>query len=117
MLTVQIALLLVIFGFFQPVACDQPWFELAETLFDFEEFSYTVAAIGLYIVFFAALASIVYTVYLFVVKKDICVKGSFKIDFIILLASIAGGVITFLFILNEFDVDCLDTGCYFILVG
>ena len=42
----KVALLLVIFGFFQPVACEQQGFDLADTLMEFGEFKYTTPKFG-----------------------------------------------------------------------
>ena len=62
----KVALFLVIFGFFQPVACDQKGFDLAQSLIEMEEINYFISAIGLYVTFFAAAVSIVYTLILLI---------------------------------------------------
>lgn len=113
----KIALLLVIFGFFQPVACNQQGFELAETLFAVGDAKSTIAAIGLYVTFFAAALSILYTLILLITKKNICSSKVNTTDFILLLLSIAGGLTTFFCLLSDFSFDVLDQGFYFIIAG
>lgn len=113
----KIALLLVVFGFFQPVACDQQGFELAESLMEMGEVNYTVSAIGLYIAFFAAVISILISLILLITRKNICSSKINKIDFALLLASIVGGLITFFFVISEFEFDFIDYGFYIIISG
>ncbi len=113
----KIALLLVVFGFFQPVACDQQGFELAESLMEMGEVNYTVSAIGLYIAFFAAAISILVTLFLLIARKDICSPKTNKIDFALLFASIVGGLVTFFFVISEFEFDFINHGFYIIIAG
>ena len=113
----KIALFLVLFGFFQPVACDQKGFELVETLMDFNDTNYTISAIGLYAIFFAAVISIIFTFILFLLKKDICSSNATKVDFVLLFSSIIGGAVSFFFIINEFDIDFIQRGFYIIMAG
>ena len=113
----KLALFLVVFGFFQPMACDQKGFELAETLINYEEVNYFISAIGLYVIFFAAILSIAFTLILLITKKDICSSSATKIDIILLSSSIIGGVNTFIFIINEFDIDYIERGFYIVMVG
>lgn len=113
----KVALLLVIFGFFQPVACEQQGFDLADTLMEFGEFKYTIAAIGIYVVFFAAALSILYTMFLLFTEKDICSASANKIDIVLLFASIIGGLVALLFLINEFDKEVIDRGFYIIISG
>lgn len=113
----KVALLLVVFGFFQPVACDQQGFDLAETLMEVGELNYTVSAIGLYVAFFAATASILLTVFLLIARKDICAAAVNRIDLALLLASIAGGVVALCFIISEFEFDFINHGFYIIISG
>jgi glucose uptake protein GlcU len=49
----KIALLLVVIGFFMPVACDQNGFQLAET---FTETDSTISSVFLYVLFISSLA-------------------------------------------------------------
>lgn len=113
----KLALILVVFGFFQPVACDQQGFELAESLMDMGEVNYSISAIGLYVTFFAAAISILLTVFLLVARKDICSPGANKIDLTLLLTSIAGGLVTFFFVISEFEFDFINHGFYIIIAG
>ena len=113
----KLALLLVIFGFFQPVACDQQGFELAETFLEMGETNFTISAIGLYIAFFAAAISIVFTLFLLITKKEICSPMINKIDYLFLFLSITGGLIAFIFILSEFEFDFINNGFYIIIAG
>lgn len=113
----KIALLLIIFGFFQPVACEQKGFDLADTLMEVGETTYTIAAIGLYVVFFAAVLSILYTLFLLLKKEEICAVNVNWNDTILLFASIIGGVVSLIFLINEFDKEVLNKGFYFIVAG
>lgn len=113
----KLSLLLVIFGFFQPVACDQQGFELAESLMEMGEVNYTISAISLYVAFFAAAISILLTLILLLTKIDICAPKVKKIDITLLFSSIVGGLITFFFVISEFDFDFVNHGFYIIIAG
>ena len=113
----KVALFLVIFGFFQPVACDQKGFDLAQSLIEMEEINYFISAIGLYVTFFVFVVSIVYTLILLITKKNICTPKVNKVDFSLLLASIVGGLITFFFVISEFDIELVNQGFYIIIAG
>lgn len=113
----KLALFFVVFGFFQPVACSQNGFELAKVFIDYENAKCIIAAIGLYLLFFSAVFSILYTLYLLIKKDDINSQKTLKIDFLLLLISIVGGLTTFFFLIDEFDIDVLERGSYFILIG
>ena len=113
----KVALCLVIFGFFQPVACEQQGFELAESLIEMGETNYLISAIGLYITFFAAAISILYTLILLIAKKDVCASKVNKFDFVFIFLSIIGGLVTFLFIITEFEFEFINHGFYIIASG
>ena len=114
----KIALLLVVCGFFQPVACRDNGFELANNFLNFNEnFKFTIAAIGLYAIFVTALLSIVYTLVLLLTKKDLCSPSVNKTDFVFLLSGVVGGIITVLTVIDEFNADVLNEGSYLILTG
>ena len=58
----------IIFGFFQPVACDQNGFELAENLYDT---NMNLVSIGLYVTFFVAVFSIFCTLFILLINQII----------------------------------------------
>lgn len=113
----KLVLFLVVFGFFQPVACDTKGFQLAKNLLDCKKFNYTAAAIGLYLTFFAAILSIAFIVVLFVTKRDICDKKADNIDSLFVAVGLAGVIITFVCIVKEFNADMLNRGSYLMLSG
>ena len=113
----KLALFFVVFGFFQPVACRQNGFELAKVFINYENAKCIIAAIGLYVLFFSAVLSIIYTIFLLITKDNICSQKAFKIDLFLLLMSIAGGIPTIYILLDEFSTDVLEKGSYFILSG
>ena len=116
----KVALLAVVFGFFQPVACDKQGFDLAEHVSD--EFSWgPLAALGLYVLFFAVVFSIGYTLVLLILNKGIASKIATTLDFAALIVSVSGGAIAFFTTTNRFPMDMiideLNSGTYFILAG
>ena len=111
------ALLIVTFGFFQPVACSQNGFELSKGLTGSGQVNYLVAGLGLYVVFFAAVISIVFTLILLILGKNICAHKAFAVDLILLLSSIIGGAITILLMIDKFDLDIVGRGFYIIIAG
>jgi len=104
----KIALLLVIIGFFMPVACDENGFQLAGTLNDSDS---TFSAILMYVLFFSALAGCVIGA-LLLMKKD--VKPTF--DWVALLVCIGSGLFVYFNSLRSNEID-LQQGAYVILVG
>ena len=113
----KVALLMVIFGFFQPVACNQNGFELAKTFMGYEKISCTIAGIGLYLILFAAAFSIIYTAYLLLTKKDICSSKADIVDFCSLFISIGGGLAAFLVNKDSFSSDYMQRGFWIVLIG
>ena len=116
----KVALLAVVFGFFQPVACDKQGFDLADHVS--YEFNWGgLAATGLYVLFFAAVVSIACTLILLICKGNICSKIATTLDFAALIASVSGGAIAFFTTTNRFPMDMiideLNSGTYFILAG
>ena len=108
----KLALLLVVFGFFQPVACDHAGFELADNLMQMGDRG-TLSGIGLYVLFFAALLSVILTVVFLITKK----KAGTPLDMPLLLISIAGGICTYIGFISDFSIDILNNGAYMIIVG
>ena len=113
----KVALLLVVFGFFMPVACNQNGFQMADTGFKLGERGSPakVSAIFLYILFFSALISIGFTIYTYVMKKKI----KTILDFPCLLVSIGAGIIAYS-VLSDNDIKILkvlSSGGYSIIIG
>jgi len=105
----KIGLLLVVIGFFMPIACKQNGLELAKSLNKLDE---TFLAILLYVVLAGAVAG-VFVAVLLLLKNKIKVQ----VDWICLLASIGSGLILVLTRLDNLKRIDLQTGAYFILVG
>jgi hypothetical protein len=103
----KIGLLLVVFGFFMPIACDQNGFELAETLSNYDG---SLSAVFLYILFFSAIAGCIIGV-LLLTKKNV----NIALDWVCLLVCIGSGLFVYFNSLgNEAK---LQNGVYFILIG
>lgn len=113
----KVALFLVLFGFFQPVACDMKGFQLANHLMEYHESTFTIASIGVYVVFFAAVLSIFFSIILLITKQNLCSTKATGIDFTLLLLSIAGGVIAVLVLIDQIGKDIFNNGSYIILAG
>jgi ABC-type Fe3+ transport system permease subunit len=113
----KFVLILVIFGFLQPVACNMKGFQLAETLLKYEQPNYTVAALGLYLTFFAAVISLVCAIVILLSKHKISDEREKKIDSGLFVVGIAGIIITFICIISEFNFDALNYGSYLIISG
>ena len=126
----KIGFLLVVFGFFQPIACQMNGFELAKLIsasqntmniissMDFVGSSgsantirFTITSMCLYLVFFSALAGCIIGVLLILNKE---VKVSY--DWICLLVSIGCGLYVFFTSLNNKMMQ-LQSGAYFIIFG
>ena len=114
----KIFLFLVIFGFFQPVACDRNGFELVDYL---EGTSIEIASIGLYMVFWAITISIVLSVVFLILGIEQNSKKFFFWDKVFLILSISGGVFAFVCAVVEFSfdyiIDYLNIGVIYILAG
>jgi hypothetical protein len=102
----KIGLLLIIFGFFMPVACDQNGFQIANYCMDEGE---TFYGLLMYLLFISALIGVIIGV-LLLMKKD--VKP--QIDWAIIIVCIASGLIVYFKFLEDLE---LQYGAYFILVG
>jgi uncharacterized membrane protein len=104
----KLALLLVIIGFFMPIACDQNGFQLASMLRDDDS---TLDAILMYLLFFSAVAGCVIGA-LLLMKKS--VKPVF--DWVSLLVCIGSGLFVYFNSLRSNEID-LQEGAYVILAG
>jgi hypothetical protein len=104
----KIALLLVVFGFFMPIACDQNGFQLAKT---FNGYDNTISSVFLYVLFISALAGCIIGV-LLLLKKNI----KTGIDWICLLVCIGSGLFVYFNSLKDNKVE-LQNGAYVILIG
>jgi len=104
----KIALLLVIIGFFMPVACDQNGFQLAGSLKDNDGI---FDAILMYLLFFSAVAGCAIGA-LLLMKKN--VKP--VLDWVFLLICIGSGLFVYFNSLRSNEID-LQQGAYVILVG
>jgi MFS family permease len=104
----KISLLLVVFGFFMPIACDMNGFQIAENLRDV---GYNSSAVFLYVVFISALAGCIIGA-LLLMKKEVGIS----FDWICLPVCIGSGLFVYFDLLrdNEFK---LQSGAYIILVG
>ena len=105
----KIGLLLVVFGFFMPIACDHNGFEIAKSLNKLDE---TGSAILLYVLFASAAAGVAVGV-LLLMKNKIKVY----VDWACLLACIGSGLALYLPRLDDKIKPDLQTGAYFILLG
>jgi len=105
----KIGFLLVVIGFFMPIACDSNGFEIAKSLNNRDE---TFSAILLYVLFAAAVAGVLIGVLLLLKNK---VK--LYIDWVCLLACIGSGLALYLPRLDDKIKLDLQTGAYVILIG
>jgi len=105
----KIGLLLVVIGFFMPIACNNNGFEIAKSLNKMDE---TVSAILLYVLFAAAVAGVLVGV-LLLLKNKVKVY----VDWVCLLACIGSGLALYLPRLDDKLKPDLQTGAYLILVG
>ena len=89
-------------------------FDLAKSIMDWSDTpQYFIAGVGVYVIFIAAVLSIIYTLYLLCTKKDLCSSSVFKVDITILLLSIAGGALAGLLLIHDFGRDVFERGSYF----
>jgi len=105
----KMGFLLVVIGFFMPIACDSNGFEIAKSLNKGDE---TFSAILLYVLFAAAVVGAVIGV-LLLLKNKVKVY----IDWVCLLACIGSGLALYLPRLNDRIKPELQTGAYVILIG
>jgi len=105
----KIGFLLVVIGFFMPIACDSNGFEIAKSLNKMDE---TVKAVLMYVLFAAAVAGVLVGV-LLLLKNKINVS----IDWVCLLACIGSGLALYLPRLDDKFKPDLQTGAYVILIG
>jgi len=101
-------LLLVVFGFFQPMACQMNGFQLAKYL---DTFGNPLLAIILYFVLFSAIAGCIIGILLLIGKN---VKLSY--DWVCLSVCIGCGLIVYLTTLSNNGIK-LQSGVYFIIIG
>ncbi|MDD3366321.1 MAG: hypothetical protein WCS59_07045 [Sphaerochaetaceae bacterium] len=112
----KVALLLVIFGFFMPVACGRTGFELTKTMGDLgaEGSAFSVASFLLILMFISAIVGVA----LLLVKRAILL-----LDWIVLLTGIGSGVLAYLMVRGKGAIvrsivdGSLDVGAYFIITG
>jgi len=104
----KIALILVLIGFFMPVACDMNGFQVARTLKSADS---TFSAFLLYLLFFSAIAGCVIGA-LLLMKKD--VKPVF--DWVSLLVCIGCGLFVYFNSLRSNKIK-LQEGAFVILAG
>jgi len=102
----KFGLLLVVIGFFMPVACDMNGFQLASEMNGDD----AISAIFLYALFVSALVGCIIGV-LLLMKKNVKIS----IDWICILVCIGSGLFVYFKELN--DLDDLQRGAYFILIG
>jgi hypothetical protein len=103
----KFALLLVIFGFFMPIACDMDGFQIAEFMTDNDK---TFEGVLMYLLFISAVAGVAVGV-LLLLKKSISVN----VDWLIIGVCIASGLIVYFTQLK--DGPDLQNGAYVILAG
>jgi len=85
----KIALFLVVFGFFMPMACRMKGFDIANEMIDNSNYS-TMAGFLLFLSFFSALAGVIVAVLLFL-NKDVPII----IDRIVVFTCVISGVVAF----------------------
>jgi len=105
----KIGFLLVVIGFFMPIACNQNGFEIAKAMNQMDE---TLSMILLYALFAAAIAGVLVGVVLLLKSK---IKVS--VDWLCLLVSIGSGLYLYFNKFNSPDISKLQTGAYIILIG
>lgn len=108
------ALLLVIVGFFQPVACNQNGFELAKEFVSYDN-EWRFIGIGLYILFALISISLIYTFFMLIGNNDLCSTNT--IDFALLIGSVAVGLATLFSAKNFFNMEQAEKGFYLIVIG
>jgi len=105
----KFGLVLVIIGFFMPIACGLDGFEIASTFMDGDK---VLQGLLTYLMFGAAVAGVVLGV-LMMMGKGLGVK----VDWIVIITCIASGLIVYLSTALSDKSIKLDNGAYFILAG
>jgi hypothetical protein len=103
----RIGFLLVIIGFFMPVACEMNGFQIANYMFQSGEG--TLAGILIWVLFLAALAGLILGIALLMNKQP-----PMKFDWLALGVSVVSGLIIYFKYLSEIQ---LQSGGYVIAVG
>ena len=98
--------LLVFFGFFMPVACNQNGFEIAKHLTNANE---TFSGLLMYLLFISAAAGLAIGVFLLMRKKI-----NPNLDWLVICACIISGLIVYFRHLDGIE---LQQGAYMILIG
>jgi len=106
----KIGLILVIIGFFMPIACDQNGFKIAEYMVKNDKANIVIDGILLYLVFVSAAIGIIIGVLLLANRGT-----SSTVDWITIIVSIASGVIVYVKHLK--GGPDLQNGAYVILAG
>jgi hypothetical protein len=104
----KLGFLLVIIGFFMPIACEMDGFQLAKT---FKQMDSAESAMLLYGLFSLAIVGLILGI-LLLMKKNMPVV----IDWLILIACIACGIAVYLGTLNDDAIE-LESGAYMIIIG
>jgi len=109
----KIGFLVVIIGFFMPIACDNNGFEIAGHLMDRNE---TLSGILMWVLFISAVVGLVIGVLLLMKKSIKLKKLDPAIDWAAIVICIVSGLIVYF---KHLDVDGLklQTGAFVILVG
>ena len=102
----KVSLLLVIIGFFMPIACDQNGFQIADYMVNNNS---VFEGILMYILFISAVAGVILGA-LQLVKKPVSVTA----DWVVIIVCIASGLIVYFSKMKDID---LQNGAYVILVG
>ena len=105
----KIGLLLVVIGFFMPIACDMNGFEIADSPMNRDN---TFPGIAMYLLFASAAAGVCIGIMLLLTNKKLNPTN----DWIVTLVCIASGLFVF-FSISENRRPDLDTGAYFIIAG
>jgi len=103
----KIGFVLVIFGFFMPIACDQNGFQLADYMIKGEA---TISGLLLYLLLLSAVGGAIIGV-LLLMKKNV----KQDVDWVVLIACITSGLIVY-FTQFKNEVE-LQYGAYVILTG
>jgi len=106
-LIAKLGLLLVVIGFFMPIACDQNGLKIADYLVKNNQ---TLEGILLYVLLISAIIGVLIGVSLLMNKRF---AGS--IDWLVIIVCIASGLIVYFRLLK--DGPDLQSGAYLILIG
>lgn len=114
----KLSLLLVVFGFFMPISCNQNGFKMVEFGFRMGDSGSkaSICAFLLLVLFISALISVLVSLYTYVMKGTV----KTRLDLPCLATSICSGLIAFLMIIGMGDEGFrirLQIGAYFIIAG